>query len=55
VVATALGAAVGNAKEFINGRPLAAWLGLEPIRITSICYISTHDTEQEATETGAGE
>ena len=28
VVATALVAAVGNAKEFANGRHLAAWLGL---------------------------
>ena len=30
VVATALVAAVGNAKEFANGRHLAAWLGLVP-------------------------
>jgi transposase len=30
VVATALVAAVGNAKEFTNGRHLAAWLGLVP-------------------------
>ena len=30
VVATALVAAVGNAKEFVNGRHLAAWLGLVP-------------------------
>jgi transposase len=34
VVATALVAAIGNAKEFFNGRHLAAWLGLVPIRIT---------------------
>jgi transposase len=30
VVATALVAAVGNAREFVNGRHLAAWLGLVP-------------------------
>jgi transposase len=30
VVATALVAAVGSAKEFANGRHLAAWLGLVP-------------------------
>jgi transposase len=30
VVATALVAAVGNSKEFTNGRHLAAWLGLVP-------------------------
>jgi transposase len=30
VVATVLVAAVGNAKEFTNGRHLAAWLGLVP-------------------------
>jgi transposase len=30
VVATALVAAVGNAREFANGRHLAAWLGLVP-------------------------
>ena len=30
VVATALVAAIGNAKEFVNGRHLAAWLGLVP-------------------------
>jgi len=30
VVATAVVAAVGNAKEFANGRHLAAWLGLVP-------------------------
>jgi transposase len=29
-VATALAAAVGKAKEFTNGRYLAAWLGLVP-------------------------
>jgi len=34
VVATALVAAVGNAKEFANGRHLAAWLGL------GICQLS---------------
>lgn len=30
VVATALVAAVGNAREFVNGRHLAAWVGLVP-------------------------
>lgn len=35
VVATALVAAVGNAKEFANGRHLAAWLGLVPRQCSS--------------------
>jgi transposase len=35
VVATALVAAVGNAKEFTNGRHLAAWLGLVPRQYSS--------------------
>jgi transposase len=35
VIATALVAAVGNAKEFINGRHLAAWLGLVPRQCSS--------------------
>ena len=35
VVATALVAAVGNAKEFTNGRHLAAWLGLVPRQCSS--------------------
>jgi transposase len=35
VVATALIAAVGNAKEFANGRHLAAWLGLVPRQCSS--------------------
>ena len=35
VVATALVAAVGNAKEFANGRHLAAWLGLVPRQSSS--------------------
>ena len=35
VVATALVAAVGNAREFINGRHLAAWLGLVPRQCSS--------------------
>jgi transposase len=35
VVATALVAAVGNARQFANGRPLAAWLGLVPRQCSS--------------------
>ena len=35
VVATALVAAVGNAREFANGRHLAAWLGLVPRQCSS--------------------
>jgi transposase len=35
VVATALVAAVGNAKEFTNGRHLATWLGLVPRQCSS--------------------
>jgi transposase len=35
VVATALVAAVGNAQEFVNGRHLAAWLGLVPRQCSS--------------------
>ncbi len=35
VVATALVAAVGNAREFANGRHLAAWLGLVPRQSSS--------------------
>jgi transposase len=35
VVATALVAAIGNAKEFANGRHLAAWLGLVPRQCSS--------------------
>ena len=35
VIATALVAAVGNAKKFINGRHLAAWLGLVPRQCSS--------------------
>ncbi len=35
VVATALVAAVGNTKEFTNGRHLAAWLGLVPRQCSS--------------------
>ena len=35
VVATALVAAVGNVKEFTNGRHLAAWLGLVPRQCSS--------------------
>jgi transposase len=35
VVATALVAAVGDAKEFANGRHLAAWLGLVPRQCSS--------------------
>jgi transposase len=35
VVATALVAAVGNAREFTNGRHLAAWLGLVPRQCSS--------------------
>src|SRR5215471_4734716 len=35
VVATALVAAVGSAKEFTNGRHLAAWLGLVPRQCSS--------------------
>jgi transposase len=35
VIATALVAAVGNAKEFLNGRHLAAWLGLVPRQCSS--------------------
>jgi transposase len=35
VSATALVAAIGNATEFANGRPLAAWLGLVPRQSSS--------------------
>src|SRR4029450_3997272 len=35
VIATALVAAVGNAREFANGRHLAAWLGLVPRQCSS--------------------
>jgi transposase len=35
VIATALVAAVGNAKEFANGRHLAAWVGLVPRQCSS--------------------
>ena len=35
VIATALVATVGNAREFANGRHLAAWLGLVPRQCSS--------------------